>query len=555
MRKNTAAVFALFVFLSLVSLAEGYDNRKYGFSINPPEKWVRLPIKPEEKWIVAKFKSDRSYPTEGGYEHTPMMKVILFPAQKPEDEEGKEGGDGEPDIVEILKAFSNPYKDYKDYLKKNFDAGGYFVSSEKDEKYGSITVTKLEITVEKLARYGKQRIVTWIFHTRIGDFAVETDLMETYVGKLAPAVLSSLNTFKTIKRDKSAAKEEEEEAERIKAAVKNRGKALTPEERKKARMEAAERILAKAKQDLPAGWAWFDTEHFLVVYHTPRTKADRSANQAESCRAWLNATFGHIGTEYCPRCVLRVCKNWDEEKAYRDSSAGTWAFENREITTNVESGEKKFEFEYINRMIVHKFFSDKNELLWEGLPLWLEKGLDQYIGTAIAKGKQLMFEPDNWERDRIKEARKQGNLMKIKDLLLKADVSSFGSWNSDSGQAYLAQCGSLVRYFMGPGNKDMTKDVIFKYLKNLITILEEKEKEREKQIKAAMEREAKEGDDRPMTEEEEEEEFRKRKASGSMEAFLREKRDILDKSLSETFKGWKDPHWQALNDSWNAWSK
>ncbi|MHC5035937.1 MAG: hypothetical protein ACYTHM_01350 [Planctomycetota bacterium] len=529
-----------FVFSGIAQAQSRYNNQKYGFSIVPPEKWTRIPVRPTEKWIVARFKSKKEYETAEGARHCPTMKVILFPKAKGKPTGSLGGAEKEPSIEDLLKKLSNPYKTYREYLKGNFHQGGYFVSKDDPGKVGKLPVTMLEIKVEKLAYYGKQRFITWVFHAPIGDFAVETGVLEKQFKKLSSPIYASLKTFAVIKRVEGA--EDGEGDTGIRLAAK------TPEERKKQRIKYVENVFEKARSDLPPGWKVMEKKHFLVIYHTPDSKAIKYSNQADVFRSWLDKNFGKIGKEYCGRCILRICKDWDEEKVYRDQSVSGFSFENREITTNVSSEDRAFEFEWINKRVLHKFFSDKNELLWEGLPFWLEKGLDQYLGTAIARGKRLVFKPDRWEKENLTEGRRNDKLRALKDLMLMTsdDVGN----NRDDMQIFLAQCGSVIRYFFGPGNKGFTKDLVFKYIENLIAILEEREKKEEEELRKRIKKSGE-----PMTEEEEEEEYKKRRKAQSKAEWFRKKKEVLEETYKRTFSKWKDQHWTVLNNNWKAFAK
>jgi len=519
-----------------------YDNHKYGFSIAPPSKWSRIPLRPTERWIVARFKSKKEYACEDGWTtHCPVMKVILFAKPKEKKAADPDEPEGLRDLKKLLEAMSNPYKTYKEYLKGNFMQGGYFVSREDSGRVSGMPVTQMEIKVEKLARYGKQRIITWVFTGDIGEFAVETSVLETEYKKLAPVIFQSLKTFRIIPRKAGDADEEESKPEVPR-------KDLTPEERKQKRIDYAEKICKKAKADLPPGWKTLEKTHFLVIYHTPTSKAIKFGNQADVFRTWLDRNFGRIGTEYCPKCILRICKNRDEENVYRSASGGASSFGNREITTNVDSEDRAFEFEWINKGILHKFFSDKNELLWQGLPFWLEKGLDQYLGTAIASGKRLVFKPDRWEKENLNIGRKKNKHYPLKELMLltSRDVGN----DRENMQVFIAQCGSVVRYLFGPGNRGATRELVFKYLEDLLAVLKEKEKEEEEKWKKMQEK-----SDEPATEEEEEEEFRRRRAQRSDIEWFAEKKVILEKTFKKTFAKWNDRHWHGFNNNWKSWSK
>jgi hypothetical protein len=542
--------WSIVLFLFFANLAEAggrYNNHKYGFSIVAPDKWPRIPTQPDEKWVVARFKSKRSYPCADGWtDHTPTMKVILFMKEKEKTTGSLDKKEGEKEKPKITITFTNPYKDYKDYLKKNFYGGGYYISSEKQGKQGGTPVTRLEIKVEKLARYGKQRIITWIFHAPLGDFAVQTDVLEDKYVKLAPAIFNALKSFRIIKRKLGEAEAEGQVDSPVVIEV---GKETTPEDRKKERIEFTKKAFKKAKRDLPPGWKTMETKHFLVIYHTPTSKAVRFANQAQVLRTWLEKHFDRIGDEHVSRCILRICKNEEEERAYSSSSSfgGGWSFSNREIVTNVSSFDRKWEFRKINRSVLNRFLGDKNpELSWS-LPYWLDTGFDQYFATAMAKGKRLVFAPDSDEKVSLRQGRKQGKLLPIKELMLSTREDTGKGW--EDWEMFQAQCGSVVRFLFGPGNRGKTKDILFTYMGNILSILEEKEKAAAKKREEEKKKGEKKG---PKTEEEEEEDFKKKKAAGSSKEWLLRKREMLNETMKRTFDTWSSRDWKMLDRAWNA---
>ena len=100
-----------------------HTDEELGYSLRVPQDWKQIPIASEEKYIVAKYLCDREYSDKKeGYTHTPDLKVIVFPKGE------KRGATVEKDGDTTRISFSNPYKDYPDYVKSDNTGGGHFIS-------------------------------------------------------------------------------------------------------------------------------------------------------------------------------------------------------------------------------------------------------------------------------------------------------------------------------------------------------------------------------------------------------------------------------------------
>jgi hypothetical protein len=262
--------------------------------------------------------------------------------------------------------------------------------------------------------------------------------------------------------------------------------------------------------------------------------------QAEAVRNWLDATFPWLGDEYVRPPIIRICANLDEERSYFDGSGDSWMSPGREIVTHKDSGSGalSYEFEYVKRRIVAGWFADKDRALSLYMPDWLDGGLRQYLGTSRLKGSNLEFKPDDWERERIREANKKGELMAIRQMLL-ASPEEFRFSNE-------SQAASLLRFLLeGPGRGlKESKTFLERYLKAVREVADEWErKAEEERNKAASE--AKEG---PKTEEEEDEEFKNRGRFAQDWAAQRKK--FLEEVFNRAFGGVKDADWAKMEGSY-----
>ena len=84
-----------------------------------------------------------------------------------------------------------PYRDYRDYVRRNRKQGGFFFPVEKfDQKLGGHSVDIYEVQVDKLARGGRRHCIAYVFRGGDVDFAVEFEFLEHRFRKLKPLELT-----------------------------------------------------------------------------------------------------------------------------------------------------------------------------------------------------------------------------------------------------------------------------------------------------------------------------------------------------------------------------
>ena len=112
-----------------------HEDTKTGYKIKIPEKWECVPIAVDEKWIVAKYLADR--PVSGkkgesiGYELKPQMRVIVFSDEARKFKPAEVKADSR--TLTNLRMAETPYKDYKDYMKRNGQDGGGTCDCGRDQ--------------------------------------------------------------------------------------------------------------------------------------------------------------------------------------------------------------------------------------------------------------------------------------------------------------------------------------------------------------------------------------------------------------------------------------
>jgi hypothetical protein len=558
--RGILVVCFVLLFAGASALAQGVvENKRYGFKLRPPAGWKEVPLKVDERWIVAKFLSDKEYydaeadkgakgwnTTIGGFMHRPSMSVIVFPEDQTKPRKPKKidtGSTGEEKKVSVVLKFEHPYKDYVDYLDRNYRGGGFYVADEKQGEVDGTPVTMREINVEKLTRQ-KKKLIAWQYELEGLDVVVEFEILLGHADKLKQMLTQCLRSFRPIERVgvTDAEREMEERGREMRETEFSRlliteveGENLSAAERKKRRLDLQEHLHKTALARLPAGWTSKRTPHFLVLSHVDDRFRDKVVAQAETVRKWLDRNFDDIGDDYVPHGIIRICASRDEERAYHRASGdaqGAFSFESGEVTISKDYTFKKWEFEWLNRGLALQWFFGKNSRLAWSLPPWLQIGLSEYLGSASEKGGKLNFPADEWEKRGLREAERSNELLSLKDLM---DATDAAAWSYR--QHY--QAASVVRYLLGQGGKTgKSKDFIKRYLKTWDAVVREMAKE-----EAAKSKEK----GRPKTEEEEEEELKRQRG-----AWGQNTKAIQDKVHPRVFAGWTDADWAALERAWRA---
>jgi hypothetical protein len=564
--------------------ADVHRDEDLGFTMAVPRGWKRIPLPMDERWIVAKYLSERKYPSKDGWEHVPEIRVIYFPAGR--DLKAKEERKVEKvgDNITISTSERN-YRDFKDYLKENNSGSGFYVSREEEAAINGIPATVMEIKWEKLTT--PRRALAVVFHRDVGaDYAVTFEVLEEQWDKLGRELGAAVRTFKFIEAKKdlragAAAGEGAKPPEgkgpgEGKAAVPGEpGKDLTPEEREKAweesrkqeeehrRRKRAEKLgkeVEHARSSLPKGWRESKSKNFVCFTHAEEKYTRRVLDQAEGMRAWLDRTFGSVGSGEVATLLLRICENREEESSFSDTSRGTgfggfWGGDIDFTTNQEEIGSSLQALGWMNGWVMRNWFSDRQgESLW-GLPDWIRSGLDGYVSNGVVLRGRFDFRPDASEISNVRRLVKEGSLLTARDLmtrdwsgeggideLLKGNVDAF-----EKAQAKQMQCQAFVRYLLdGPGAADKrTKGRILAVLRACREI----EDEEDRQSFRGTGRVEGDAEKAPETEEEEEAQAKKREEEQKKESKAR-----MEEVVRRAFQDLTDADWAAIDRQWRAFA-
>lgn len=513
-----------------------YEDEKRGYRMKLPDKWTIVPVQIDEKWIVGKFLSNRSYESKSrdSYgEHKPLLQVIWFSdeARKLRVEEEKKG-----DTTYIAK--NVPYRDYKDYLKRNLSEG-FYIDKEIEDTEAGAPCTKFQVKIEKNASM-KKRLTTWVFRGDDGELAVEFEVLEDHYQKLEPMILAGLRSFKLIPRTSVVAGPTTGSGGDLVADMwtKNRPewRRLSAKERENRRKQIEEQRMVKMQQDLPAGWTVKRTKRYLVLSHGDAKYTARLVEAAEAFRAWLESEFDSVSDEYVMQGVIRVCADWDEARAYVKGSGNYDSFnaDDREVVSYQDKGEGNSGSGWgrLFAGLMDQYLYDKDSLLYTNLPSWIHTALYAYVTTAKVKGGKLVMEPDDWENEAIREAERADAFMAPKEIMgEKAE-------DKDTKREFWAQATRLLRFIVGPGQKrSELKDFLVTYMKGTIQAAEEIDKAGGNRISTDA-----------KTEEEEE-----RQAKDRAQYWKKRRMAVMEKIDKQL--NWSEETWAGLQKSFHAYLK
>jgi len=518
-----------------------YKNEQWGYKVRVPDDFKEAALSASEEWIASKHTATRllyakrSEFYEADY---PQMWVIGFPHNRQQERGAKVSkDDGTTKIT-----FKNPYKDYKDFVKRErwFVGGGYYFAEEEEDTVHGMKVTKYVIKVEKMVS-SPYRIVAWVYHGEDIDFAVQCKVLEDYYKKYRRAFDICLNSFRRIQRTEAlpgtatTGKRVVEEVDESK---------LSPAELKKHRKEKFEKTLARETDALPDDWFIERSDHHVVMSNGSRKYAREVLQHADAIRNYLEDTFGKVGSDYVPPGIVRIFETSAELSAYHRSTTTNWFDWAEQVTVSEEHarGRKSWALEPISDGVTGQYLSYRNKLLHSNMPWWFRAGLERHMRFARTKGRRVEIKPDEYDREYIKKIIKDGKAVPIKDLFMKGDDE----------RAYGYQCGSVISYLLTRGNRGKWRNMISKYMANLVVAIEEAQAEYEKaQGKFKADMESSMIDTGEETEDESGEGDEGERAWDALKKAMAERtKTIRQIAFERTFGHLKDRDWERLHRRW-----
>ena len=537
------------------------ENKRWGFKVRSPKGWKSRMIKLDERWIAAKYFPD--YSLRGRNEmkefiqHKPNMWVIGFPHER----EGERRTVEKPDENTTIITIRNPYKDYKDFVKRESWAstgqGGWYFEREEEIEHEGYKVDAYEIKVEKLVT-APLRIVTWVYHCKDVDFAVQLRILEEHYEPNKRMIEGIMKSFREIPRTEPFPKEDEDDRPNI-AKPGEEPVRKTLEEINAERRAKVEQKIERELKHLPRDWRAKRSKHFVIL--GPKDKAYSPAfkyvtNYAEEIRKYLEKNFKGIGPADVPPGIIRIFKSSDEEAAYQQGTRGWWADEVGEITMTYARGQLLSEFSWVARRVTDQYFHIKNENLANSMPGWIRTGIWGHVAWARpSKRKKMILKPVPHDVVEIRRMLAGDTEHTLRDLM------TVDGDNVD--MAHHAQARSVVYWLLNRGNKGKVKGAITTYLKALEDIIKEEDKkfeEAENERMEAARAAARPTDDSQKTDEElereEDERFAQRRQNrGSFNEGLKAKyQAIRIRAQKAAFGHLDDDDWAALDRKWRKFA-
>ena len=525
-------------FLALFALAApiraDVKDVRLGYTIQTPKNWTEVPTSVEERWLVAKYSADKStFWTDKGtgrtVEHKPDMTAIAFVAEAVKERAKVEQREKKDGTKETLVIFDSPYKDYQDYMKRRYTGGGWFIDKQEEQKLGELSVTCYEIKVEKLSWDGPKHISTWVYHMQDVDLAVQYECLESAWPKLQQDIQRCLRSFKTVPRSGEGL---------VQASTGESGflvfdwDKLTPEERTAHKKKIEILAQEKAQKNLPDGWTAKQMGRFLVLNHSDEKFAKKMVERCEAVLKWLDTSFACLGDkEYVRSPVLRICKDYEEYRAFH--KGGDWSWNDIEVDTYDDNGgSTSYSIKDVIGSLVDNWFKDRDPEVASGMPTWLHTGLSNLLSQANLDHGKLEFRTDDWMRDDVREAVRNGKALTPRQIMTMDGESMWKDYvNFQQGQALVA--------FLATGSASKTKqakDFLPAYLQSLKGVLGEVQAEEEKNGKAGANK-------APTTEAEEDAQLKSRH-----EGYTKNQKRILDQTLERAAAGWGSEGWTKFEE-------
>jgi len=532
-----------------------HKDERFGYQFRPPKRWKSIALKSDEMWLTAKFLSDKSYfytdETGWTYEHTPEVMVIAF--QHENQRRKKDVTEEEEDGVKVTTiVINNPYKDYEDFLDRTYAGGGWYVDKKEEAEHGDLKVTQYEVKVEKLARTGPKRIVTWMFHTEDIDYAMQFEFLESEYRAAKKMLERSLKSFEEVERNGELLPKGGKTVGDI-TFTRKELTAGTPKERRTVRMKSQRDLHDKAIAGLPKDWDHKYYGDVLVLEHEEDKWAKRLGEHLELLLKHIEDTFGYFGEdEYARAPVVRVCDDEEEAAAFNrgvvsGSSGGgmSWTYPGSEIVTyKDDAGFIGYQVEHVNRQLLSLWMQERDEDLASALPEWVSIGVYEYFGGARRDGRKLEFRKDqsDWDAARLAIAQdRNAPLRELMKLTREEFMSNSGGTDYETYMNRRADATMFARWLLSNESRrcKQAKTLLEDYITNLGEVLVEvKEKENDSW--------ANEKD--PDTEEEEEELARARS-----ERWQAREKELMVETYERTFGDWSEKDWASLQKAYEDW--
>jgi hypothetical protein len=453
--------------------------------------------------------------------------------------------DSDDGVTVTTTTISNPYKDYEDFLDRTYAGGGWYVDSKDKGKHGKIEVTRYQVKVEKLARSGPKRIITWIYHAPEIDFVLQTEVLEAEYKKLRSTVEKSLKSFKFIERSGELLPTGASTLGGIRITRRELTEG-TPKERRSKRVESQKIKHEKAIKALPKDWDHQYRGKVLVLDHDQDKWAKKLGDHADLLVQWMNKEFVYFGEgEYVRAPILRVCNDIEEEGAFtrgtRTGTRGSYTYvaPGSEIVTHKpDTGWIGGEVDWVNGKLLEQWLLDRNEDAARAMPEWLRIGIVTHVRGARRDGRKLEFRVNEYARAGARLAVSQDRATPPRTIMSQTrEEFSSGGGGSDT-YSKSAEAAQLVRFLLSKEGArcKQAKKLLETYVTTLTQVVDEINKKDEGSVSIG---------NAPKTEEEEDARGKER-----AERWRQKEQDMVREVFERTFADWTEKDWSSFTKAY-----
>lgn len=508
-----------------------HEDPVLGYKFRVPDKWEMVPTNIDEKWIVAKYNCNRDYAGKRNWAYfRPYMLVVHFDAEKAKTENLTGTG---------LKATSYRNFDewFEDYMK---GIGlGFHMSADEQVKVGDAMVkARMYDGVQTGETVLKFFVYEFPREEDKATFAVVFSQLPDWVKNVEKDFERSLHSFRFIEKtqeaDDSARLLENPLWTRSREAWLKLDKAERAKMRQEIEAKRTERMLANVPQD------WFTmpsrSKRFLALSHSDQKYTKLVLDSADATWKWMDDHFGDISDEYVMTGIIRICKDPEEMRTYRQSAGDvqSWSVDDREIVVYryKDAGTGGGSQRLLPTGLLQSYLYDKDIHL-ATLPGWLEVGISAYLADADLKGGRFRFDQGVWERVALNEAEREDALRTFHDVINTTQYE----WPRDrsAGLRFIAHLPAAVRFLESRDAKRIKAldGFLAKSVKAVIPATEAFLRER-----------AKENKDVAMTEEQEE------KQAQSGETYWRKRRRFVLDHVNNEVARFSEKEWAQIEAAW-----
>lgn len=507
------------------TLGGSHVDKTLGFSIRVPQDWNFVASPDNERYIVATFISERLLTTKKAKEwkergaNRPEMRIIAFTPENVSLADTKEKKEELFGKKITVMTQSNPYKDFKEYLKRTLK--GYYPTEDITSKVGKVTCTQFDAIMEQ--HRPPLRRVCCIYHLEDIDIAVYFEVMEEWYPKYKSLFDKAFKSFKTVKRE-------------LEDAVAGEGSSTKPVTRKD--------FIHSKTANLPEGW-WYDvSKSHLVISHADKKYSGKISSFSDAIRKAIEKDLAGKKTkgssskkEKAEMPIIRICNSVGEYNAYCDTSKGFEAYNPETQEVIVYDGTREgydidWAFSKIGNGIFLQYLYD--EFRFAQPDTWFTFGNRFYYSNFKGKGSSCKFVPNTYVSELLRKAERNGECKTLKALL---DSKGRGI----QGNEDYWKVGSLVSFLKSrAGNKKPWKGILNLYLNNFRSAYSELDKKTGKDI-----------DDVGETKDKDEAKKKAKEVTTRITEFSKE---VRKKAFEATFGNWDETDWERLEKAWKDWA-